>query len=164
MPEEYIDQMTDSITESEAESSEKKYLTFVLGSEEYGIDINDVKEIVGIQKITNVPDMPPFVKGVINLRGKIIPVMDIRIRFSMSDRDYNDRTCIIVVTIEDKEIGLIVDNVSEVLDIPIKDIENAESVSGKNEKYINGYGKVADSVKILLDIQSLLVGEQLEQI
>ncbi|MFC1563505.1 chemotaxis protein CheW [candidate division KSB1 bacterium] len=164
MTEEYLEQMTDTMTEADIEILDKKYLTFVLGNEEYGIDINDVKEIVGIQKITDVPDMPPFIKGVINLRGKIIPVMDIRIRFCMNDREYNDRTCIIVVNIENKEIGLIVDNVSEVLDIPIKNIENSSSVSGSNENYINGYGKVEDSVKILLDIQKLLMGELLEQL
>jgi purine-binding chemotaxis protein CheW len=149
----------------EEDSQVSKYLTFSLKNEEYGIDISDVREIIGIQKITEVPDMPHSIRGVINLRGKIIPVLDIRIRFSLEEKEYNERTSIIVVNIQDTDVGLIVDAVSEVLDINNSDIEETSEVGrGDANNYIKGYGKVSNSVKILLDIQSLLFGHELLQI
>jgi len=143
--------------ETLVESQERKYLTFALGKEEYGIDIDDVREIIGIQYITEVPEMQSFIKGIINLRGKIIPVMDVRLRFGMPEKDYNERTSIIVVNIENKDVGLIVDTVSEVLDIPVKDIDSKVN-EGDRENYVAAFGKVSESVKILLDIQKLLTG------
>ncbi len=139
------------------EVQERKFLTFALRNEEYGINIEDVREIIGIQKITEVPDVPVFIKGIINLRGKIIPVMDIRLRFGMPEIEYNERTSIIVVNIKSKDVGLIVDTVSEVLDIPLTDIEKEVS-NNTSENYVEAFGKVSDSVKILLDIQKLLEG------
>ena len=105
------------------DTQEDKYLTFVIGKEDFGIEIRYVTEIIGIQGITEVPDMPHYVKGVINLRGKVIPVMDVRLRFGVDERPYDDRTCIIVININDQPVGLIVDRVLEVLDIQKSEIE-----------------------------------------
>src|SRR3990172_5823963 len=108
-------QEIDHIEEIDEDTQEGKYLTFTMGKEEYGIEIHNVTEIIGIQSITDLPDTPDFVKGVINLRGKVIPVLDVRLRFKMEEKAYNDRTCIIVVNIRNMSVGLIVDTVSEVL-------------------------------------------------
>ena len=151
--------------ENEEDTQEGKYLTFRIGKEEYGIEIRYVTEIIGIQKITDLPDTPDFVKGVINLRGKVIPVIDVRLRFSLEERDYDERTCIIVVNINGTSVGLIVDSVSEVLDIPAGDIELPPKVNkGAGSRYIQGLGKVGESVKILLNIHRLLFEDEMEQI
>lgn len=151
--------------EENEDTQEGKYLTFQLVNEEYGIEIRVVTEIIGIQNITELPDVPMYVKGVINLRGKVIPVIDVRLRFGFEAVDYNERTCIIVVNINDMAIGLIVDEVSEVIDIPENNIEEPSDVSrGSSSKYIKAFGKVGDNVKILLNIQSLLFGEELDMI
>ncbi len=145
----------------ENEDTQKdKYLTFHLAGEDYGIDIRYVIEIIGIQAITDVPDMPAFIRGVINLRGKVIPIMDVRARFGLDDREYDDRTCIIVVNIDDTEVGLVVDEVCEVADIPAADVEPPPK-TGKNDdaNYIRGMGKINTEVKILLDVNKLLFGE-----
>lgn len=150
----------------ENEDTQKdKYLTFHLAGEDYGIEIRYVIEIIGIQKITDVPDMPGFIRGVINLRGKVIPVMDVRARFSIEDRDYDDRTCIIVVNIEGTEVGLVVDEVSEVADIPEKNVEPPPRTGkGTGTRYIQGMGKIGEEVKILLDVQKLLFDEEMQQL
>jgi purine-binding chemotaxis protein CheW len=133
-----------------------KYLTFSLAEEDYGIEIRYVIEIIGIQKITKVPNMPSFIKGVINLRGKVIPVMDVRARFSLPPRDYDERTCIVVVNIEGEAMGLVVDHVNEVADIPGAQVEpppaSSHSMAGR---YISGIGKMEEEVKILLDVERL---------
>lgn len=134
-----------------------KFLTFILCKEEYGIEIRYVTEIIGIQNIAEVPDMPHYIKGVINLRGKVIPVMDVRQRFGLQERAYDDRTCIIVINIDEQSVGLIVDRVSEVLDIPETQVEPSPKVkSGESSRYIQGMGKVGDRVKILLNAHQLL--------
>ncbi|MCX7615117.1 MAG: chemotaxis protein CheW, partial [Clostridiales bacterium] len=97
----------------EEDTQKDKYLTFLVGTEYFGIEISQVEEIIGIQDITHIPELPGYIKGVINLRGKIVPVMDVRIRFKKEPLKYNDRTCIIIVDIRGIEIGLIVDSVSE---------------------------------------------------
>lgn len=154
--------MTGSLTESNAvgqeeDTQEGKFLTFVLAKEHYGLEIRFVTEIIGIQKITPVPDLPDYVKGVINLRGKVIPVMDVRLRFRMSPRDYDERTCIIVIETKSTTVGLIVDTVSEVLEIPADKIEAAHQFhKGYGNQFMQGMGKVGDSVKILLDASALL--------
>jgi purine-binding chemotaxis protein CheW len=135
---------------------EGKFLTFHLAAEDYGIAIRYVTEIIGIQKITEVPDMPDFVKGVINLRGRVIPVMDVRTRFAMPARPYDERTCIIVVNIDDKAIGLVVDKVNEVADIPDSQIEPPPNNRKGGANYIFGIGKIENEVKILLNINRLL--------
>lgn len=142
----------------EAEDTQKdKFLTFFLADEEYGIAIRHVIEIIGIQKITEVPDMPNFVKGVINLRGKVIPVMDVRARFHLPGQDYDERTCIVVVNVDDQSTGLIVDRVCEVADIPAEHVEPAPGSSKMSaDSYIMGLGKTGERVKILLDARRLL--------
>ncbi len=142
-----------------------KYLTFHLAGEDYGIEIRYVIEIIGIQNITDVPDMPAFIRGVINLRGKVIPVMDVRARFGLSDKEYDDRTCIIVVNVEGTEVGLVVDEVSEVADIPEANVEPAPRTSRNAEdSYIQGMGKINNSVKILLDVHKLLFSGEMQEL
>lgn len=159
------DLLDDDFDEEDENTQEDKYLTFVLGNEEYGIEIRHVTEIIGIQYVTPVPDMPVYVKGVINLRGKVIPVMDVRMRFSMHEKEYNDRTCIIVINVNDQSVGLIVDQVSEVLDIPKNNIEPPPRVhKGESSKFIQGMGKVGEKVKIILNADRLLHGEELEAV
>jgi purine-binding chemotaxis protein CheW len=142
----------------EVEDTQKdKFLTFRLAKEDYGISIRHVTEIIGLQTITEIPDMPAFVKGVINLRGKVIPVMDVRARFKLPGRDYDERTCIVVVNVDDRATGLVVDRVNEVADIPAEQIEAAPvGARGASSSFIHGLGKIGDSVKILLDVNRLL--------
>ncbi|MDY6791216.1 MAG: chemotaxis protein CheW [Thermodesulfobacteriota bacterium] len=145
---------------------EGKYLTFTLANEEYGIGILKIKEIIGMMPITTVPRTPEFVKGVINLRGKVIPVMDLRLRFGMEAMEYNDRTCIIVVEIESQagtvQIGAVVDSVSEVLNVGGNDIEETPSFGAKlDTEYILGMAKMEGGVKILLDIDKVLNDEEI---
>jgi purine-binding chemotaxis protein CheW len=143
-----------------------KYLTFTLDEEEYGIGILKVKEIIGMMPITSVPRTPAFVKGVINLRGKVIPVMDLRVKFDMGAIPYTDRTCIIVVEIDSEEgtvlIGIVVDAVSEVLNIQEEEIEETPAFGTKlNTDYILGMAKTEGRVKILLNIDKVLSTEEL---
>lgn len=150
--------------DGEEDTQKEKYLTFHLGAETYGIEIRHVREIIGIQKITEVPEMPEFIKGVINLRGQVIPVMDVRARFHMSNREYDDRTCVVVVEVKGNTIGLVVDTVSEVADIPDNEVSPPPRVSkAASSRYIKGMGKSGDAVKILLDADRLLFDEELAQ-
>lgn len=151
----------EDIFEPEEDTQKGKFLTFMMGKEEYGIEIRFVTEIIGgIQSITEVPEVPYYVKGIINLRGKIIPVMDINLRFNKEARLYDDRTCIIVVDINDLSVGLIVDNVTEVLTINDDEIVTPpDGRAGFHQKYIHGIGKVGSAVKLLLDCEKLLGSE-----
>ncbi len=133
-----------------------KFLTFNMGNEYYGIEIKYVTEIIGLQPITEIPEMPPYIKGIINLRGKIIPVMDVRLRFRKPFREYNDRTCIVVIEIKEISIGLIVDSVSEVISIPDGEIVAPPNMTKEGNNYIKGIGKVGTDVKLLLDSDKLL--------
>ena len=147
--------ITDDI-DIEEDTQKGKYLTFVLDNESYGIGINNITEIIGIQPITVIPELPDYIKGIINLRGKIIPVMDVRLRFKKLPREYNDRTCIIVVDINDLSIGLIVDSVSEVLRILDQDIVPPPNLNKISNKYIRGIGKVDKEVRLILDCDKLI--------
>lgn len=151
---------------NDEDTQEGQFLTFNIATQEYGINIRHVTEIIGIQKVTDLPDLPDFVKGVINLRGKVIPVVDVRLRFGMDERDYDERTCIVVVNIEETSVGLVVDTVSEVMNIPGENIEPPPRVNKKinGNRFVHGLGKVEEDVKILLDTQKLLFEEELEQI
>jgi len=145
---------------------EGKYLTFVLAGEEYGIGILKVREIIGMMTITTVPQTPRYVKGVINLRGKVIPVMDLRLKFGMEPMEYTERTCIIVVEITGPmrkiPMGIVVDSVSEVLNIKASDIEETPNFGNRLETgYILGMAKTGGGVKILLDIDKVLNNEEL---
>lgn len=145
----------------------KKFLTFTLGEEAYGIPILNVKEIIGMMDITHVPNMPEYIKGIINLRGKIISVMDLRLKFGDESKEYNDRTCIIVIEIklEDttKLTGLVVDTVSEVLSINSEDIELPQTCFGNsNQDYLTGIAKVKEKVIMLLEPMKLMCTEDKE--
>jgi purine-binding chemotaxis protein CheW len=147
--------------ENSGEDREGKYLTFSLGDEEYGIGILKVKEIIGMMRITPVPQAPDFIKGVINLRGKVIPVLDLRLRFGMNETGYTERTCIVVVEIDNAQaklhIGVVVDSVSEVLNIKASDIEDSPSFGTTlSADCILGMAKTGGKVKILLDIARVL--------
>ncbi len=155
-----MDRATNAIVDKEG-----KYLTFSLDNEEYGIGILKIKEIIGMMPITSVPQTPAFVKGVINLRGKVIPVVDLRLRFGMEEMAYSERTCIIVVEIEGPAgtvmIGIVVDAVSEVLNVKGEDIEDTPTFGAKlNTDYILGMAKMEGGVKILLDIDQVLSTEE----
>ncbi|WP_022663943.1 chemotaxis protein CheW [Desulfospira joergensenii] len=146
-----------------------KYLTFSLGREEYGIGILKVKEIIGMMPITAVPRTPAFVKGVINLRGKVIPVIDLRSKFDMESIPYNERTCIIVVEIDVQAatvlIGIVVDSVSEVLNIKEDDIEETPTFGTRlDTHYILGMAKMEGGVKILLNIDRVLSAKEITAI
>ena len=146
------------------DTQKDKYLTFRIASEDYGIAIANVTEIIGIQSITEIPEMADYIKGVINLRGKVIPVMDVRLRFKMDPREYDERTCIIVVEIDGTSVGLVVDTVNEVVGIPEDQVEPAPQSKRKGGSYIQGIGKIDKEVKILLDINKILYEEELETI
>ncbi len=143
---------------------EGKYLTFALAHEEYGLEILKVREIIGYMDITAVPQTPHHVKGVINLRGQVIPVIDLRSKFGMETAEVTEETCIIVVEISQGghkfSTGIVVDHVQEVLDIAGEDIEEAPQFgSSVNTDFILGMGKIGETVKILLDIDKVLAGE-----
>jgi purine-binding chemotaxis protein CheW len=151
--------------ELDEDAQKNRFLTFHLGKESYGIEIQYVTEIIVMQEITKVPDMPESMIGVVNLRGNIISVMDMRKRFHLESRDYDDRTCIIVVNIADLAIGLLVDTVNEVVNIPEEQVDPPPKThSGIKSNYILGMGKIDNQVKILLDIEKILQEEELEQI
>ncbi len=163
--------MAETIAQSERSNTtlldkEGKYLTFALASEEYGLEILKVREIIGYMDITAVPQTPEHVKGVINLRGQVIPVVDLRAKFGMETTETTEETCIIVVEITQGtkkfNTGIVVDRVQEVLDIPGENIEESPQFgSSVNTDFILGMGKVGDAVKILLDIDKVLAGENL---
>ncbi|MBN1123535.1 MAG: purine-binding chemotaxis protein CheW [Sedimentisphaerales bacterium] len=151
----------------ESGGKEGKYLTFALGHEEFGLEILKVREIIGYIEVTAVPQTPTHVKGVINLRGQVIPVVDLRLKFGMEEHEVTDQTCIIVVEIDNGaqqfNTGIVVDHVSEVLDIQESQIEDTPQFgSNVDTDFILGMGKIGESVKILLDINKVLSNESLE--
>lgn len=160
-----MNEALENVLEYEEDTQKGKYLTFLIGKEVYGIEIKYVTEIIGIQQITEVPELPEYIKGIINLRGKIIPVLDVRLRFKKEPMEYNDRTCIVVVEIKDISVGLIVDSVAEVVSISESDIvPPPEANTGFNNRYIKEIGKVGDEVKLLLDCAKLLNDEDCENL
>lgn len=145
---------------AQTRAMEGKYLTFVLGDEEYGIDITRVKEIIGVMAVTHIPKTPPYIKGVINLRGKVIPVIDLRLKFAMPEISHTRETVFIVVEVSGALVGIVVDTVREVLNIHGADIEPAPQFGSRlNTDFILGMGKVQGKVKILLDIEKALSAE-----
>lgn len=151
------------------EVSGGKFLTFQLSNEQYGIPIHKVKEIIGIMDITNIPGSPVFIKGVINLRGKIIPVMDLRLKFELEEKEYNPRTCIIVVELDNsgsaKQMGIVVDTVSEVLNIQKSDIEPPPRYGSRlDTTFLTGMGKIRNRVVLLLDIDQILNSNEKAQL
>lgn len=169
MANEKVNKKSGGIVESTLRASAGKYLTFELNSEVYGLEILKVQEIIGIMKVTRVPLAPGFVRGVINLRGKVIPVIDLRIKFSMSTREDTERTCIIVVQVAGSSsvviMGIIVDEVSEVLDIVEDQIEPPPSFGSRiDTDFILGMGKIGERVVMLLDVDRVLSGEEVKMI
>ncbi len=147
---------------SVTDTQKNKYVTFKSGNEFFGLKIEYVNEIIVYQEVTEVPETEDYIKGLINLRGKIIPVIDVRIRFKQEPFEYNDRTCIIVINFKETVVGLIVEKIAEVVEIPEDQILPSPSM-GKGEKtqnkYVYAIGKVGDQVKLLLDPEKLLKEE-----
>lgn len=150
------------LQETEEDTLKGKYLLFSIENEMYGMEIRYITEIIGIQPITGVYGMPAYVKGVMNLRGKIIPVIDARLRFKKAVREYDDRTCIIVTDTNDISIGLVVDTVSEVISIQNEDIAPLPDINNDGRGYIKGIGKAGGDIMLLLDCQRLLSDKELE--
>ena len=152
-------ELNKEILENE-DTLKNQYLIFSVGEENYGIQIRYVIEIIGIEEITKVPDLPEFVKGIINLRGKVIPVMDARLRFQKPEREYDDRTCIVVIDIDETCFGLIVDGVKEVSNIDDSCIAPPPAVNNKENGcsgLIEGVGKVENDIWLLIDCMRLLI-------
>ena len=158
--------LTTAETTAKIDPRAGKYLVFHLGEEEFGIQVQKVREIMGVQDITQVPQTPPHVKGVINLRGKVIPVVDLRLKFSMTAKEYTQRTCIIVVQVAGTRgtmlMGIVVDGVAEVLQVAGSDVEDTPSFGKEVEiAYIMGLAKLKGKVKILLDIDQVMTAREL---
>lgn len=164
MAEEKLEAALDEKEEGLSETGVHQFMTFKSGSECYGIELKYVNEIMGIQPITEIPEVEDYIKGLINLRGKIVPVIDVRIRFKQAPFEYNDRTCIIIVDVKNTVIGLIVETIADVVTIKDEDIEPPPALSsGKlKNKYVYGLGKTGDSVKLLLDPEKLIKDEDLQ--
>jgi len=148
------------------EKQRNKYVTFKSGNEYFGLKIEYVNEIIVYQEITEIPESEDYIKGLINLRGKIIPVIDVRIRFKQEPMEYTDRTCIVIVNVNDMVVGLIVEKIAEVVEIKEEDILPPPSVviGGEDKlqnRYVYGIGKVGDSVKLLLDPERILKDDDL---
>ena len=155
-----INNMSD---EMDTDEMKGKYLTFWTDKQLFGVPISDVVQIIGIQEITPIPDSPTYSKGVINLRGSIIPVIDVRLRFGKSEENYNERTCIIVTKIEENYIGFIVDAVDEVTTISDEDISSPPKISkDRTNAYLTGIGKVESKVVLLLDTSKILNQNEIE--
>lgn len=140
-------------------------VSFHLGTEEYGVDISQVQEIIRMVEITHVPRAPHFMEGVINLRGQLIPIIDLRTRFSMHRAEHTKSTRIVVTEIGSKRVGIVVDSVSEVINIPLESVEPApDMIAGVGTEYIQGVGKVAERLIILLDLTMVINGEEKQQL
>lgn len=159
-----------TIDHNTGDANENKFLSFRIGREEFGVEILRVREIIGVIDVTPLPQTPAYVKGVINLRGKIIPVIELRAKLGLEPKEYTEETCIIVVEVSDGgderfHMGVIVDSVSEVIDIPRDNIEPAPRFgSNLNTSYILGMGKVKEQVLILLDIDRVMTQADLTHI
>lgn len=151
-----MDEILQEAFELEEDTQKGKFLTFCIDNEIYGLDVMNVTEIVGVQTIAKIPELPDYIKGIMNLRGKIIPVMDIRLRFKKEAREYDDKTCIVVIDVEDITMGLIVDRVSEVLFIKDEDIIPLPELNKGSNRFTKGIGKVNDEVKLIIDCDKLL--------
>ena len=147
---------------SELVTQHNKYVTFKSGNEYFALKIEYVNEIIVFQEITEIPESEDYIKGLINLRGKIIPVIDVRVRFKQPPLEYNDRTCIIVISVKDMVVGLIVEKIAEVVEITEDNILDSPSLGNvdKNQnRYVYAIGKVGESVKLLLDPEKLIKDE-----
>jgi len=143
--------------DDEESSVENTFLTFCLGEEEYAVPVACVTEIVRMQKSFSIPDVPSYVRGVINLRGKVIPLIDVRSRFGMPESKYTDRTVVVVLEVRDTMTGLIVDGVSEVAEIPPEQIEPRPSIASRGDRpMVMGTGKRNNGISFILDVHAML--------
>ncbi|MDR1496729.1 MAG: chemotaxis protein CheW [Clostridiales Family XIII bacterium] len=155
--------MADELFTENEDSQHGRYLTFTLDDDVFGISIRFIREIIGIQNITKVPETPDFIKGIINLRGKIISIIDVRLKFGKEEIPYTERTCVIVVEMNGMIVGLIVDKVDDVLTIPDEDIASApDGRLGFEVMYIEGIGSVDDQVLLLLDLDKFLRSDEVD--
>ncbi len=157
-----MDEMTNTGAGS-PDTQENKYMTFKSGSEYFGLEIQYVQQIIQFQAITKIPETEDYIKGLINLRGKIVPVVDVRVRFKQGECEYNDKTCILVITVKDTTVGLIVEQIAEVVEIQKENILPPPTIGRGDKghhKYVYGIGKVGNAVKLLLDPEKLLYDEE----
>lgn len=153
------------ILDETGDAMKGRFLTFLVGEETYGIEIQNIVEIVKLQPITEMPEMPDYMKGIINLRGSIIPAMDARLRFKKPKKDYTNRVCVIIINLNGASIGLIVDCVSEVLAIPEKDIAKNPNISTRSgQSYVKSIGKLDKQIVLLIDCERLLNVDELEAV
>lgn len=137
-----------------------RYLTFYIGNAVYGIELLHVIEIISIQSITTVPHVPHYIKGIVNLRGKIVPVIDVRLKFNLEEKEYDDKTCIIVVVIDDMHVGLIVDSVSEVATVENDQLATPPEFSdGNTNKYLNSVSNINGRLILNIDIEKFFQSE-----
>lgn len=159
--------MNDIINTAELmeDAQKDRYLDFLVGNEVFGIEIRYVTEIIGMQSVTEMPEMPNYVKGIINLRGRIIPLIDVRLRFGMEPKPYDDRTCVIVVGVGGFSYGLIVDSVSEVLTIPEEDVSPPPGINtSSGSKFVKNIGKTANGIVLIVDCERLLTADEIGEI
>lgn len=154
---------TDHVSVFEGDDSDNMYLTFNIAAETYAVNIGFVTTIVGMQRISEIPDVPCFIKGAMNLRGKVLPVMDLRLRFGLPFREYDDRTTIIVLEMQDSATGLVVDRVSDVLTIPPEKIDPPPQWQCSDDRtVIQGLGRAESGVIILLNVDRLLTEKEIQ--
>jgi purine-binding chemotaxis protein CheW len=150
------------VNSSKAKSAEGEYLTFVLGSEEYGLEILKVQEIRGYDAGTQIANTPEFIKGVVNLRGKIVPIVDLRIKFNLGKVEYNEFTVVIILNLNGRVVGIVVDGVSDVIALKEEQIRDVPSlVTSIDTKYIVGLATVAERMLILVDIEQLMTSQEM---
>ena len=158
-------QHDDEAEQLESIDNAEKYLTFLIDKQYYAFHISNINEIINMQEITPVPEFPEYAKGIINLRGTLIPVIDVRLRFCKNEIEYNERTCIIVLNIKEVEVGFIVDTVDEVLDIDDKNISPVPKLSNsKTRKFIRGVGKTAKKIVMILDAEKMLNDKEIKSL
>lgn len=161
MQNEIVTERADKLDSSEMDG---KYLTFWLDGQLYGVPIADVVQIIKAQEITEIPEFPAYAKGIINLRGTIIPVIDVRLRFGKAEAEWNERTCIIIASLREREVGFIVDQVEEVSDIPDADVAPPPASTGYGETFLTGLGKHDGRVTLLLDTRKILSETQFSEL
>lgn len=154
------------VTETSLNDGQKDmFMTFVVGKETYGIEISHIIEIIGMQEYTEVPEMPDYIRGIINLRGNIIPLMDVRLRFRMEPRPHDDRTCVIVTVVDTVLVGLIVDGVSEVITLPEENISSIQGIAGaQGNRFVREVGRTASGIVLIVDPNKLVNDDELEML
>ena len=157
--------MTKDNMEAVSAGEENQFVTFMIGTETYGVEVLKVKEILGMTEITHVPNSLPFMRGVINLRGAVVPVIDMRLKFQLAEKEYDTFTVIIIVEVKERLIGMIVDTVSDVASIPVNTIQNTPHFTSKIETdFIKGIGQIESILVIILDVDKILNHDEFRKI